>query len=468
MTTPAAWHPDPTGRHEQRYWDGSQWTEHVSDAGQVSSDPVDGGAPAQQSAAAATPTATDQPADWYPDPSGRHELRYHDGTTWTDHVSDAGQVTSDPMTAAPAATGAEPAASGPVDQPDTQQAPAEDAGKSADWYPDPSGRHELRYHDGTTWTDHVSDAGQVTSDPMAAEPASAEPASAEPEREPEPEPEAEPEAEPEPEATGRETVMLSGYVPGAGTDPQPADTPGAGGATGGSGAAGPEPATGQPANWLADPTGRHEFRYWDGSSWTDHVSDAGQVSSDPVDGSGSAPAAAAQQPVTGQGFTAQQPSYGQPQQAYPQQAGGFPQAGQSPPASSATNGAAVAALIIGLLSLLIGWIPFIGLIAVVGGLIALILGFIGRGKVKKQQASGKGMATTGIVTGILAILLGIASTLIPVLFFSSFVEEMEEFTACVDAGGSEEQCFEEHAPGWMQRLVDVDDLNLGIDVGSNN
>ncbi len=31
--TAAAWHPDPTGRHELRYWDGTQWTEHVSDAG---------------------------------------------------------------------------------------------------------------------------------------------------------------------------------------------------------------------------------------------------------------------------------------------------------------------------------------------------------------------------------------------------------------------------------------------------
>ena len=33
-TGPAAgWHPDPTGRHELRYWDGRQWTADVSDAG---------------------------------------------------------------------------------------------------------------------------------------------------------------------------------------------------------------------------------------------------------------------------------------------------------------------------------------------------------------------------------------------------------------------------------------------------
>ncbi len=31
-TTRAAWHPDPSGRHALRYFDGTQWTEHVSDA----------------------------------------------------------------------------------------------------------------------------------------------------------------------------------------------------------------------------------------------------------------------------------------------------------------------------------------------------------------------------------------------------------------------------------------------------
>lgn len=28
-----SWHPDPTGRHELRYWDGSAWTDHVADRG---------------------------------------------------------------------------------------------------------------------------------------------------------------------------------------------------------------------------------------------------------------------------------------------------------------------------------------------------------------------------------------------------------------------------------------------------
>jgi Protein of unknown function (DUF2510) len=37
-----------------------------------------------------------------------------------------------------------------------------------------------------------------------------------------------------------------------------------------------------PAGWKADPTGRHQFRYWDGFQWTENVADAGQQSRDSV------------------------------------------------------------------------------------------------------------------------------------------------------------------------------------------
>ena len=38
--SPPAWHPDPTGRFELRYWDGALWTEHVTRNGEQSTDPV--------------------------------------------------------------------------------------------------------------------------------------------------------------------------------------------------------------------------------------------------------------------------------------------------------------------------------------------------------------------------------------------------------------------------------------------
>jgi hypothetical protein len=36
----------------------------------------------------------------------------------------------------------------------------------------------------------------------------------------------------------------------------------------------------QPAQWASDPGGRHEFRYWDGTKWTDQVSDGGVEATD--------------------------------------------------------------------------------------------------------------------------------------------------------------------------------------------
>jgi hypothetical protein len=35
-----------------------------------------------------------------------------------------------------------------------------------------------------------------------------------------------------------------------------------------------------PAGWYADPAGRFELRYWDGGTWTEHVSRAGQQYTD--------------------------------------------------------------------------------------------------------------------------------------------------------------------------------------------
>ena len=38
----AEWRPDPTGRHEYRYWDGEQFTDQVADEGQVATEPMAG------------------------------------------------------------------------------------------------------------------------------------------------------------------------------------------------------------------------------------------------------------------------------------------------------------------------------------------------------------------------------------------------------------------------------------------
>ncbi len=38
--SPAAWYPNPTERHDLRYWDGVAWSPYVTTAGRISTDPV--------------------------------------------------------------------------------------------------------------------------------------------------------------------------------------------------------------------------------------------------------------------------------------------------------------------------------------------------------------------------------------------------------------------------------------------
>ncbi len=39
----------------------------------------------------------------------------------------------------------------------------------------------------------------------------------------------------------------------------------------------------QTSGWYVDPTGRHTYRYWDGSRWSVQVSDGGTAGVDPID-----------------------------------------------------------------------------------------------------------------------------------------------------------------------------------------
>jgi hypothetical protein len=72
------------------------------------------------------------------------------------------------------------------------------------------------------------------------------------------------------------------------------------------------------------------------------------------------------------------------------------------------NGAGRAALVCGLLALVcaIGFFLLITVpIAVLLGLAAVVLGIMGRSRVRRGLATNRGSATTGIVTGLLSLLI---------------------------------------------------------------
>lgn len=86
---------------------------------------------------------------------------------------------------------------------------------------------------------------------------------------------------PSPERAGQPGVTVAPTYEPAPASVSPAAAPAA--VTTPAAAHAPEPAAAPavPAGWYADPAGRFELRYWDGSTWTEHVSRAGQQFTDP-------------------------------------------------------------------------------------------------------------------------------------------------------------------------------------------
>lgn len=71
MSTPAGWYPDPTGRHQNRWFDGNDWTDQVADGQVVASDPVQADPGPDLGATQATPApAATQPTVGAPAPPG--------------------------------------------------------------------------------------------------------------------------------------------------------------------------------------------------------------------------------------------------------------------------------------------------------------------------------------------------------------------------------------------------------------
>jgi hypothetical protein len=124
------------------------------------------------------------------------------------------------------------------------------------------------------------------------------------------------------------------------------------------------------AGWYPDPMGRYEYRYHNGVQWTADVSVGGTRFVDPA-GSPSTP------PLPG----SQQPTFGSPRR----------------------RGMAVASFVIGLVSLLLGWVPVIAVLAAVGVVIALVFGIIGIRRASAQGGYGRGLAIAGVVLSVVAI-----------------------------------------------------------------
>jgi hypothetical protein len=162
--------------------------------------------------------------------------------------------------------------------------------------------------------------------------------------------------------------------------------------------------------WYADPLGRFELRYYNGTAWTADVSNGGDRFVDPMGldvGISGAQATFAQVPRVG--------------------------------AETDTNSAATAAMVLGIVAVSIAWLPFIVVFGALAAVLAIVFGVIG---VRRSASSGAGRSRSivGLVTGtsgLVVAALGVALTVVVVDVYDAYLDPAPnetEITSCDLAG----------------------------------
>ncbi|MQS37211.1 DUF4352 domain-containing protein [Streptomyces katsurahamanus] len=121
-----------------------------------------------------------------------------------------------------------------------------------------------------------------------------------------------------------------------------------------------------------------------------------------------------------------QPQFDGGQQPYGQP----PQHGyQAPAPRPMRNGLGTAALVLGIIGVITAAIPLLFWLGGTLGLIGLILGMSGRGRVKRGEANNKGVTTVGAVLGLLAMVLGTIAAVVTFKAVDDAVDELDQATS---------------------------------------
>jgi hypothetical protein len=95
------------------------------------------------------------------------------------------------------------------------------------------------------------------------------------------------------------------------------------------------------------------------------------------------------------------------------------------------NGMGTAALVLGIVGLVLALIVVGGL----PGLIAVVLGVVGLLRVRRGEANNRGVAIAGIVTGALAIVVAVVVG----VFLAENADEIEDLGDCLEDADTEQQ-----------------------------
>ena len=136
--------------------------------------------------------------------------------------------------------------------------------------------------------------------------------------------------------------------------------------------------------------------------------------------------------------------------------GGYPPQPQRPyygyqPPMQPRNGLGIASLVLAIIALLSVWSVFAGVIL---GLGAVVIGILGRGRVKRGTANNGGVAIAGIVLGALAIIVGLAF----IAIWTAVWKDVGggDYISCMEKAGSnqaeQQQCSDQFRQNVQDRL----------------
>lgn len=105
------------------------------------------------------------------------------------------------------------------------------------------------------------------------------------------------------------------------------------------------------------------------------------------------------------------------------------------------NGMGTAALVLGIIGFLLAIVVVGGLL----GIVAVVLGVVALGRVRRGEATNRGVAVAGIVTGALAIVVAALIVVVGAAFWSENEDEIDDFRDCLEAAETDqarEDCAE--------------------------
>jgi hypothetical protein len=133
------------------------------------------------------------------------------------------------------------------------------------------------------------------------------------------------------------------------------------------------------------------------------------------------------------------------------QGGGYgpaPQYGYQPYQQPLGAGMATTGMVLGIVGIVLCWTAFGGMLL---GLLALVFGIIGLQRVRRGEGSGRGRAITGIVTGALGLVLGVVFLFVWLAVFRS--SGFTDYVTCVRNAGQDQAKVQQCADQFRDRTL---------------